>query len=172
MTIAGQVPIMALSAHAFLFTISLAADTSKTARIMSMSLSFLITLMTARLFIGHMKREVSDRAWLAAFEKQYLPPLCQTHIKVCSLNLDSPLLTCFYSRTGSSEQMYIPKRLVGCIPCSCYLPLEPGTFSLYLLVSYRGILRSAQARWPYVNRRMCIGYHWYYDLEAGAPGRD
>ncbi|KAG8827784.1 hypothetical protein FRC19_000288 [Serendipita sp. 401] len=76
-----QVPIMALSAHAFLFTISLASDTSRTARIMSMGLSFLITLLTARLFIGHMKREVSDRAWLAAFEKQYLPPLCQTHIK-------------------------------------------------------------------------------------------
>ncbi|KAG8831913.1 hypothetical protein FRC17_002357 [Serendipita sp. 399] len=72
---------MALSAHAFLFTISLAADTSRTARIMSMALSFLITLLTSRLFIGHMKREVSDRAWLAAFEKQYLPPLCQTHIK-------------------------------------------------------------------------------------------
>jgi hypothetical protein len=73
---------MALSAHAFLFTISLASDSSKTSRILSMGLSFLITLLTARLFIGHMKREVSDRAWLSAFEKQYLPALCQTHIKV------------------------------------------------------------------------------------------
>ncbi|PVF95082.1 hypothetical protein CPB86DRAFT_817462 [Serendipita vermifera] len=76
-----QVPIMALSAHAFLFTISLDAGSSRTARILSMGLSFLITLLTARLFIGHMKREVSDRAWLSAFEKQYLPAICQTHIK-------------------------------------------------------------------------------------------
>lgn len=149
---------MALSAHAFLFTISLAADASRTARIMSMSLSFLITLLTARLFIGHMKREVSDRAWLSAFEKRYLPSLCQTHIKVrilsphcaalwalgpVSISLLPPFLRLFvasqdvvtyiYDRIGNSEPMFVLKRLAGCTLSSPSQPLAFGTFPLALI---------------------------------------
>jgi len=74
--------IMALTAHAFLFTIALAADTAPLARYLSMIISIIITLLTCRLFIGHMIREVADRTWLEQFEKTYLPEVGQVHVKV------------------------------------------------------------------------------------------
>ncbi|KAH7103101.1 hypothetical protein BKA62DRAFT_697216 [Auriculariales sp. MPI-PUGE-AT-0066] len=76
-----QVPIMALTAHAFLFTIALAGDSTPLARYLSMIIVLIITLLTCRLFIGHMIREVSDRAWLEEFEKAYLPQIAQVHVK-------------------------------------------------------------------------------------------
>ncbi|KAH7103102.1 hypothetical protein BKA62DRAFT_697221 [Auriculariales sp. MPI-PUGE-AT-0066] len=72
---------MALTAHAFLFTIALAGDSTPLARYLSMVISLIITLLTCRLFIGHMIREVADRAWLAEFEKAYLPEIGRVHIK-------------------------------------------------------------------------------------------
>ena len=79
--------IMALTAHAFLFTIALAGDSTPLSRYLSMLLSIIITILTCRLFIGHMIREVADRHWLEEFEKAYLPDIGQVHIKVRALNV-------------------------------------------------------------------------------------
>ncbi|KZV98264.1 hypothetical protein EXIGLDRAFT_728728 [Exidia glandulosa HHB12029] len=76
-----QVPIMALTAHAFLFTIALDAETRPLARYISMILSLIITFLTCRLFIGHMIREVADRAWLQEFENTFLPEIGRVHVK-------------------------------------------------------------------------------------------
>ncbi|KZV87478.1 hypothetical protein EXIGLDRAFT_723696 [Exidia glandulosa HHB12029] len=76
-----QVPTMSVTAHAFLFSIGLAPNTTVAARIISMTLSIIFTFLTVRLFIGHMEREVADRTWLAAFEKAYLPKICHVHAK-------------------------------------------------------------------------------------------
>ncbi|KZV98265.1 hypothetical protein EXIGLDRAFT_832349 [Exidia glandulosa HHB12029] len=76
-----QVPTMGLTAHAFLFSIGLAPNATTASRIISMALSLVFTFLTARLFIGHMEREVADRTWLAAFEKAYLPKICHVHTK-------------------------------------------------------------------------------------------
>ncbi|KAH8917726.1 hypothetical protein BT69DRAFT_641096 [Atractiella rhizophila] len=66
-----QVPTMGLTAHAFLFSIALASDTSKAARIISSALSILITFMTLHLFTRQLQAEDADNRWLEDFEKRH-----------------------------------------------------------------------------------------------------
>ena len=73
---------MALTAHAFLFTIALSNSSTKASRVLSMALSIITSVLTIRLFIGHMEREVAGRMWLADFEQTYLPEPLQVHVRV------------------------------------------------------------------------------------------
>ncbi|GAA6000810.1 hypothetical protein JCM10207_004670 [Rhodosporidiobolus poonsookiae] len=69
-----SVPSTSSAAQAFLFQTALAGDSSRTARIVSMALSLLITLLTLQLFTRQLQAEAADHAWLevlitAAIEK-------------------------------------------------------------------------------------------------------
>ncbi|MBW0495423.1 hypothetical protein O181_035138 [Austropuccinia psidii MF-1] len=66
-----QVPATSLTAHAFLFSISLAADTGRFARIASMGLCIVITILTLHLFTRQLQAEDADHAWLIEFEERH-----------------------------------------------------------------------------------------------------
>ncbi|KAA1120169.1 hypothetical protein PGT21_037226 [Puccinia graminis f. sp. tritici] len=66
-----QVPATSLTAHAFLFSISLAADTGRFARIASMGLCIVITVLTLHLFTRQLQAEDADHRWLADFEERH-----------------------------------------------------------------------------------------------------
>jgi hypothetical protein len=59
-----QVPILSITAQAFLFTVSLAADTSQASRIIAASLSLITTVLTLQLFVRHRQSEITDAHWL------------------------------------------------------------------------------------------------------------
>ncbi|KAA1421261.1 hypothetical protein F0U44_02815 [Nocardioides humilatus] len=63
-----QVPVLTFTAQAFLFTIALAGDTSRTARIITSLLALLMSLLAWHLMARHRKAEVADGNWLAAVE--------------------------------------------------------------------------------------------------------
>lgn len=63
-----QVPVVSLTAQAFLFTISLASDTSQFARTVSCCLSIVVTFLTLHLFTRHRQAEITDAHWLEAIE--------------------------------------------------------------------------------------------------------
>lgn len=73
---------MALTAHAILFTVVLDADACPLRRYISSILSFIIAFLS-RLSIGHMIREVADRAWLQELEPACLPDIGRVHVKAC-----------------------------------------------------------------------------------------
>jgi len=64
-----QVPVLTITAQAFLFTIALGADTRPTARIVSCALSLLITFLTIHLFTRHRQAEITDAHWLEQYEQ-------------------------------------------------------------------------------------------------------
>ncbi|KAI8459681.1 hypothetical protein BY996DRAFT_6410006 [Phakopsora pachyrhizi] len=66
-----QVPATSLTAHAFLFSISLAADTGRFARIASMGLCIVITVLTLHLFTRQLQAEDADHRWLTDFEERH-----------------------------------------------------------------------------------------------------
>ncbi|KAH8919773.1 hypothetical protein BT69DRAFT_1284549 [Atractiella rhizophila] len=75
-----QVPTMGLTAHAFLFSIGLASDTSRASRIISMALVLLITFLTIHLFTRQLQAEDADNRWLEDFEKRHhLNPVDSAH---------------------------------------------------------------------------------------------
>ena len=65
-----QVPVLSLTAQAFLFTISLGSGTSPTARILASSLSIIVTLLCTTLMARHRQNEIADAAWLNAYEQR------------------------------------------------------------------------------------------------------
>ncbi|WP_147258788.1 hypothetical protein [Pseudonocardia hierapolitana] len=65
-----QVPILSITAQAFLFTVSLGADTSQAARVISSSLSLIVTVLTLQLFVRHRQSEITDAHWLEEREAQ------------------------------------------------------------------------------------------------------
>jgi hypothetical protein len=67
-----QVPILSLTAQAFLFTVALGADTSKAARIIAACLSLITTLLTLQLFTRHRQSEITDAHWLERYETEKL----------------------------------------------------------------------------------------------------
>ncbi|KAI9612133.1 hypothetical protein H4Q26_008225 [Puccinia striiformis f. sp. tritici PST-130] len=71
-----QVPATSLTAHAFLFSISLAADTGRFARIASMGLCIVITVLTLHLFTRQLQAEDADHRWLADFEERHQIEYC------------------------------------------------------------------------------------------------
>lgn len=66
-----QVPILSITAQAFLFTVSLGADTSQTARIIAASLSLITTILTLQLFVRHRQSEIADAHWLEDYEQRF-----------------------------------------------------------------------------------------------------
>jgi hypothetical protein len=64
-----QVPVLSLTAQAFLFSIALGADTSEFARLISATLSLLAATASIQLMSKHRSLEVRDSIWLEDFEK-------------------------------------------------------------------------------------------------------
>jgi len=66
----GQVPVVGLTAQAFLFTIALDPASSRLARVISASLSVVATLMCMHLMASDRRAEVTDAHWLRDIETQ------------------------------------------------------------------------------------------------------
>jgi hypothetical protein len=66
-----QVPILSLTAQAFLFTIALGSDTSELSRIIAALLSAVVALLCVSLMARHRQAELSDAGWLQEYEKDY-----------------------------------------------------------------------------------------------------
>jgi hypothetical protein len=67
-----QVPILSLTAQAFLFTIALGTDTRPLARLASGVLSLVVTVLSITLMARH--RQAEDAHWLEAFEHEHFGP--------------------------------------------------------------------------------------------------
>lgn len=65
-----QVPTLSLTAQAFLFTIALGADSSRTARTVSCLLSLMVTFLSVTLMARYRQGELNDAHWLERFEKE------------------------------------------------------------------------------------------------------
>lgn len=66
-----QVPLLSLTAQAFLFTIALAGDTSRTARVIAAGLSLIVTFLSITLMARHRQAEIADAHWLEAYEDDH-----------------------------------------------------------------------------------------------------
>ncbi|GAA5929185.1 hypothetical protein JCM1841_006227 [Sporobolomyces salmonicolor] len=62
------------TAQAFLFTTALAGDTSRAARLIAMSLSILVTILTLHLFTRQLQASHAEACWLDDFEKRHNLP--------------------------------------------------------------------------------------------------
>jgi len=67
---AWQVPIISLTAQAFLFTIALGPDSRPYARLISASLAFLVSLLSMLLLARHRQADIVDAHWLADLEER------------------------------------------------------------------------------------------------------
>lgn len=68
-----QVPVLSLTAQAFLFTIALGADSSRVARVVASLLSLVITLLSIELMSRHRRAEIMDARWLEDRERAAWP---------------------------------------------------------------------------------------------------
>lgn len=64
-----QVPTLSLTAQAFLFTIALGHESSRTARVIACILSIVMTVLSMHLMSRHRQAEHTDAHWLEAYEK-------------------------------------------------------------------------------------------------------
>lgn len=67
-----QVPLLSLTAQAFLFTIALSGDSSRTARAISAGLWLVVTFLSITLMARHRQAEISDAHWLRDDEELVL----------------------------------------------------------------------------------------------------
>ncbi|GAA6005381.1 hypothetical protein JCM10207_002961 [Rhodosporidiobolus poonsookiae] len=75
-----SVPVTSFTAQAFLFTTALAGDSSRAARLISMSISLLVTVMTIHLFTRQLQASDADHRWLDDFEERHnLPRMDRSH---------------------------------------------------------------------------------------------
>lgn len=65
-----QVPVLSLTAQAFLFTIAVGGSSSQLARIVSSLLAIVITFLCLTLMARHREAEIMDARWLENFEQQ------------------------------------------------------------------------------------------------------
>ena len=65
-----QVPVLSLTAQAFLFSIALGSDSSCLARMLAGSLALFASLASIQLMSKHRLLEVRDSKWLEAFERE------------------------------------------------------------------------------------------------------
>jgi hypothetical protein len=68
-----QVPILSLTAQAFLFSIALSADATRRARVIACLLSLLMTVLCLHLMVKHRQAEVADSQWLEKYEAHFKP---------------------------------------------------------------------------------------------------
>jgi hypothetical protein len=66
-----QVPSLSLAAQAFLLTIALGPDASRTSRLLTSGLGVVVALLSLHLLIRHRQAEVTDAHWLAEYEQQH-----------------------------------------------------------------------------------------------------
>lgn len=66
-----QVPVLGMTAQAFLFTIAL-GDGNRFGRIVSSLLSLTMTFLCITLMARHRQAELTDARWLAEYERTYL----------------------------------------------------------------------------------------------------
>jgi hypothetical protein len=66
-----QVPVLSMTAQAFLFTISLGPDTTPTARVITCLLSLVMTFLPLVLFTRHRQSEITDAHWPEAYERRH-----------------------------------------------------------------------------------------------------
>ncbi len=69
-SMAWQVPIISLTAQAFLFTIALGPDSRPFARIISASLAVAVTALSMLLLARHRQADIADAQWLADLEER------------------------------------------------------------------------------------------------------
>lgn len=72
-----QVPVLSLTAQAFLFTIALGADTSRFARVIAASLSLVVTFLSITLMARHRQAALADQKWLEQYDEDHRPELVQ-----------------------------------------------------------------------------------------------
>lgn len=70
-----QVPLLSLTAQAFLFTIALGAGTSTVARCIAAGLSLVITFLSITLMARHRQAELVDAHWLEAYDAEHFSHL-------------------------------------------------------------------------------------------------
>jgi hypothetical protein len=70
-----QVPVLSLTAQAFLFSIALSPDGTRTTRIIASLLSLVMTFLSLHLMVKHRQAEVADSQWLEAYEKEFPAPV-------------------------------------------------------------------------------------------------
>jgi hypothetical protein len=63
-----QVPTLSLTGQAFLFTIALGPDSSRTARVVACTLSIVMTILSMHLMSRHRQAEHTDARWLEEHE--------------------------------------------------------------------------------------------------------
>lgn len=63
-----QVPVLSFTAQAFLFSIALAPDSSRAARILTSLLAMLISFLSIHLLTRHRQAEIADGEWLGRVE--------------------------------------------------------------------------------------------------------
>lgn len=66
-----QVPVLSLTAQAFLFTISLGPDSSRAARVIASILSIVSAVLSMHLMARHRQAEIADAHWLSDYESRH-----------------------------------------------------------------------------------------------------
>lgn len=66
-----QVPVLSITAQAFLFTISLGPDTRPLGRVITCLLSLVVTFLTLQIFTRHRQAEITDAHWLEDYEQRH-----------------------------------------------------------------------------------------------------
>jgi hypothetical protein len=66
-----QVPLLSLTAQAFLFTIALGNGTETVARCIAAGLSLIITFLSITLMARHRQAELTDAHWLEAYDSHH-----------------------------------------------------------------------------------------------------
>lgn len=85
-----QVPVLSLTAHAFLLTISLGADSTWWARAITGCLSALVSVMSIMLMVRHRMGELTDSHWCRNVEGHFeVPEALRIHGKQFAVRRDS-----------------------------------------------------------------------------------
>jgi hypothetical protein len=74
-----QVPVLSLTAQAFLFSIALSPDAARMARIIASFLSLVMTFLSLHLMVKHRQAEVADSEWLEKYELRFDAPGAGLH---------------------------------------------------------------------------------------------
>jgi len=113
-TLLWQMPTMVLTGEAFLFTISLGAQTSQTGRIVAAMLSLLVALASLHSLASHRLSELADSAWLHEYELAHDAPalhgLSWRHRRqniIESQRRSSSVTDRMISRTGTTRSIVV-----------------------------------------------------------------
>ena len=66
-----QVPVLSFTAQAFLFSIALSPDSTRSARMITSLLALLMSVLSIHLLTRHRQAEVADGEWLGQLEQQF-----------------------------------------------------------------------------------------------------